>query len=109
MAQGLANGAQRTERMPSAFIVLSAEDNVGVAIKHIAPGSDVAAGELRLTARDEVPMGHKIALKPIAVGQKIIKFGVPVGSATQPIAAGAHVHMHNVKSDYLTNRDDHHE
>jgi len=54
-------------------------------------------------------MGHKIALKPIEVGQKIIKFGVPVGSATQPIAAGAHVHMHNVKSDYLTNRVDHHE
>ena len=95
--------------MPSAFIVLSAQDNVGVAIKHIARGSDATAGDLRLTAHDEVPMGHKIALRPIAVGQKIIKFGVPVGSATQPIAAGAHVHMHNVKSDYLTNRVDHHE
>jgi altronate dehydratase small subunit len=109
MARGLANGAQRTERMPSAFIVLSAEDNVGVAIKHIAPGSDVAAGHIRLTALDEVPMGHKIALRPIGVGQKIVKFGVPVGSATKEIAAGAHVHMHNVKSDYLTNRMDYHE
>ena len=95
--------------MPSLIIVLSAEDNVGVAIKPIAPGADVAAGDIRLTARDEVPIGHKIALETIAPGQKIVKFGVPVGSATQPIAAGAHVHMHNVKSDYLTNRVDHHE
>ena len=69
----------------------------------------MAEGDIRLTARDEVPIGHKIALKAIAPGQKIVKFGVPVGSATQPIAAGAHVHMHNVKSDYLTNRVDHHE
>jgi hypothetical protein len=109
MAGGWTNGAQRTERMPSVIIVLSAEDNVGVAIKDIARGSDVAAGDTRLTARDDVPVGHKIALMAIAPGQKIVKFGVPVGSATQPIAAGAHVHMHNVKSDYLTNRVDHHE
>jgi hypothetical protein len=109
MADHRANGAQRTERMPSVIIVLSSEDNVGVAIKHIARGSDVAQGDIRLTARDEVPIGHKIALRPIESGQKIVKFGVPVGSATQAIAAGAHVHMHNVKSDYLTNRVDHHE
>jgi hypothetical protein len=95
--------------MPSVIIVLSDQDNVGVAIKHIAPGSDVAQGGIRLTARDEVPIGHKIALRPIAPGDKIVKFGVPVGSATRPIAAGAHVHMHNVKSDYLNNRVDHHE
>jgi len=95
--------------MPSVIIVLSDQDNVGVAIKHIAPGSDVDQGGIRLTSRDEVPIGHKIALRPIAAGDKIVKFGVPVGSATQPIAAGAHVHMHNVKSDYLNNRVDHHE
>ena len=109
MAGGRANGAQRTERMPSVIIVLSADDNVGVAIKNIARGSDVAVGDTRLTARDDVPVGHKIALAAIAPGQKIVKFGVPVGSATQPIAAGAHVHMHNVKSNYLNNRVDHHE
>src|SRR5258707_12490422 len=109
MAAGRANGAQRTLRMPSVIIVLSAEDNVGVAIKNIARGSDVTAGDTRLIARDDVPVGHKIALEAIEPGQKIVKFGVPVGSATQPIAAGAHVHMHNVKSDYLTNRVDHHE
>ena len=68
MADGRANGAQRTERMPSVIIVLSAEDNVGVAIKHIARGSDVAEGDIRFTARDEVPIGHKIALKAIAPG-----------------------------------------
>ena len=109
MAGGRANGAQRTERMPSVIIVLSAADNVGVAIKNIARGSHVTEGDTGLIARDDVPIGHKIALGAIAPGEKIVKFGVPVGSATQAIAAGAHVHMHNVKSDYLTNRVDHHE
>ena len=58
--------------MPSAFIVLSAEDNVGVAIKHIARGSDVAAGDLRLTALDEnsgavLVIGHNPGLHEFAL------------------------------------------
>jgi hypothetical protein len=73
-------------------IVLSDKDNVGVAV--------------HITARDAIPQGHKMALRPIAAGDKILKFGVPVGSATTLIEAGGHVHMHNVKSDYLNNRVD---
>jgi hypothetical protein len=91
---------------PPAVIVLSAEDNVGVAVRTIARGAAVTGA---LVAADEIPTGHKVALRPIAPGDKIVKFGVPVGSATKPIPAGAHVHMHNVKSDYLTNREDHFE
>ncbi len=88
-------------------IRLSDKDNVGVAIHDIAAGGAVALAELKLTARDAVPLGHKIALRHIKTGEKILKFGVPVGSATMEIPAGSHVHMHNVKSDYLTNREDH--
>jgi hypothetical protein len=92
-----------------AVVVLSPEDNVGVAVRTIAKGAAVTGAGGPLVAADEIPTGHKVALRPIAPGDKIVKFGVPVGSATQPIAAGAHVHMHNVKSDYLTNREDHYE
>ena len=88
-------------------IRLSDKDNVAVAVHDIAAGGAVALGELALTARDAVPLGHKIALRHIKAGEKILKFGVPVGSATVDIPAGSHVHMHNVKSDYLTNREDH--
>ena len=88
-------------------IRLSDKDNVGVAIHDIAAGGAVELAGIKLTARDPVPLGHKIALRHIRSGEKILKFGVPVGSATVDIPAGAHVHMHNVKSDYLTNREDH--
>ena len=88
-------------------IRLSDKDNVGVAIHDIAAGASVELADLRLAAKDTVPLGHKIALRHIRAGERILKFGVPVGSATQDIPAGAHVHMHNVKSDYLNNRDEH--
>jgi altronate dehydratase small subunit len=88
-------------------IRLSDKDNVGVTIHDIAAGASVELAELKLAAKDLVPLGHKIALRHIKAGERILKFGVPVGSATQDIPAGAHVHMHNVKSDYLNNRDEH--
>ena len=95
--------------MPSNLILLSEQDNVGVAIRDIEPGTQVGVNDYQLVSRDTVPLGHKMALRQIEMGQKIIKFGVPVGSATQVIPAGAHVHIHNVKSDYLTNVIDHFE
>ena len=42
-----------------------------------------------------------VAARGIGTGEKIIKYGAPIGSATEPIAAGAHVHTHNLQSDYL--------
>jgi hypothetical protein len=96
---------------PQANIVVLAEvDNVGVAVKEIGPseparsatGHDIAAAEA-------IPLGHKIALRPIANGEKIVRFGVPVGIATADIRAGHLVHVHNVKSQYLDNVEDHYE
>jgi hypothetical protein len=103
------SGASNGAASPPAVIVLSPEDNVGVAVRTIARGAAVTGAGAPLVASDEIPTGHKVALRPIAPGDKIVKFGVPVGSATKPIPAGAHVHMHNVRSDYLTNREDHFE
>ena len=56
-----------------------------------------------------IPLGHKIALRPIAAGEKIVRFGVPVGIATADIAPGRLVHVHNVRSQYLDNVEDHYE
>jgi len=47
-----------------------------------------------------VPLGHKIARTDIRAGNKILKYGAPIGVATADIPAGAHVHVHNVRSDY---------
>jgi hypothetical protein len=91
----------------SPIVLLSDKDNVGVAIRDLAPGTQVPFAGGEVVARDSVPLGHKIALRRIEPGQKIVKFGVNVGSATTTIEPGAHVHMHNVKSDYLNNAVDH--
>lgn len=48
-----------------------------------------------------IEIGHKVAACAIEAGEKIIKYGVPIGSATEKIEIGAHVHLHNMKSDYL--------
>jgi len=84
---------------------LARDDDVGVAIRKVAPGT--AFG--RLVVRDEIPMAHKVALHPIASGTQVHKFGVPIGRATRDIAAGELVHVHNLASDYLVNDIDHFE
>jgi altronate dehydratase len=89
-----------------ALIRLSEDDNVGVATSTLAPGDMLVGGALELVARDPIPFAHKVALRPIAAGEKVIKFGVPIGSATAAIEAGRHVHVHNIKSDYVNNEVD---
>lgn len=83
------------------LLVLSPEDNIVVARLALHPGDVVQleAGQAELTA--DVPAGFKLARHAIAAGDKIIKYGAPIGSATTSIAPGALVHVHNMKSDYL--------
>lgn len=75
-------------------VILSEIDSVAVARKTLASGSLVES--LGLNALDEIPSGHKIARHAIAKGEAVLKYGQVIGVATQPIAAGAHVHTHNV-------------
>jgi len=44
-----------------------------------------------------IPFGHKVALRPIAQGEPVFKYGVAIGTATQAIAEGEHVHVHNCR------------
>ncbi len=74
------------------------EDNVAVVLQAVAKGDTVELAEGRLTALEDIPRGHKIALSDVAVGQDILKYGHPIGRATQPIRRGAWVHTHNVQT-----------
>lgn len=80
---------------------LAPEDNVCVATRTIEPGETVAIDGRPVTVADRILTGHKLAAAPIAAGEKVIKYGAPIGSATRSIAPGQYVHTHNVKSDYL--------
>ncbi len=68
-------------------------DNVGVALRDLRPGEE--AGGVRLG--QPVPAGHKFALRPIAAGEPVRKFGNVIGVASAAIAPGAHVHSHNLR------------
>ena len=74
-------------------------DNVAVATQPVAAGEAITVGAFSLTAAQEIPAGHKIALMPIAEGENIIKYGFPIGHAKRDIAAGEWVHTHNTASN----------
>ncbi|WP_396308324.1 UxaA family hydrolase [Kaistia sp. UC242_56] len=93
----LATAASATD---SRLLLLFEDDNVLVARMRIRAGECllVAGTEVMLAA--DLPLGHKLARRPIAAGEKIVKYGAPIGTATEAIAIGTPVHVHNVKSDY---------
>lgn len=82
-------------------IVLHQNDNVATLIDEGAVKAPCnligeAKGNIQLAA--DVPFGHKVALRAIKANQDVVKYGLVIGRATQDIAAGAHVHVHNVES-----------
>lgn len=86
--------------MSTPFLLLHVADNVLVARRTAPEGTEVAldSGAVRLTR--VVPLAHKIARHAIAPGDTILKYGLPIGTATEAIAPGDHVHVHNIRSNY---------
>lgn len=79
---------------------LAGADNVLVATGPVGPGATPLSDGGEITVLAAVTLGHKVAARAIAAGEKILKYGAPIGSATTDIAMGAHVHVHNMQSDY---------
>jgi altronate dehydratase len=84
----------------SRLLVLDERDNVVVVTARIRAGETVMVEGRSVTMPADVPLGHKLARRDIASGEKIVKYGAPIGSATRAIRAGDHAHVHNIKSDY---------
>lgn len=81
---------------PNPLILLSDADNVAVARHDIPAGTPLSAGGENFVSTSLIPSGHKVALRPIAEGEVVRKYGQVIGLATQAIAAGEHVHVHNL-------------
>lgn len=77
-----------------AVIRLHGDDNVVIAARRVAAGSAVASENV--TSVEAIPSGHKLATRFIGAGEPVLKYGQAIGSAIQDIAAGAHVHVHNL-------------
>ncbi|HKT96204.1 MAG TPA: UxaA family hydrolase [Paraburkholderia sp.] len=81
------------------------EDTVGVAVvEGIKAGVALNAWIMdddkvvTIVARQDIPIGHKVALKDMAVGDTVYKYGVDIGKVVAPIKAGEHAHVHNMKT-----------
>ena len=77
---------------PSPTIRLHADDAVLIARTTLMPGVEVTRG---VVTSERIPAGHKVAIRPIATGEPIRRYGQIIGFATQPIAPGQHVHTQN--------------
>ena len=77
------------------------EDNVAAATTTIEAGESITLAGRAVAVPERVSTGHKVAIASIAAGQKVIKYGAPIGSATRDIRPGQYVHTHNLASDYL--------
>ena len=90
----------------SNLLRLDAQDNVAVATAPCDVGQELPFGDSTLPPKavrllNRIAVGHKVAIRDIAAGEKVIKSGYPIGSATCLIRAGEHVHTHNLQSDYI--------
>lgn len=83
------------------LILLHPEDNVLVCVTQIQAGDIINIDGGRFISQSRVDVGHKIARYALMSGEKVIKYGAPIGSITTAVAQADHVHMHNMRSDYI--------
>jgi (2R)-sulfolactate sulfo-lyase subunit alpha len=93
---------QAAESAPK-FLIHNEGDDVAVAVQDVEPGEVQAiymdsdrAVTIRVT--EAIPLGHKVALTDLGEENEVIEYGVRIGVTRQPISAGQHVHVHNIRS-----------
>ncbi len=79
-------------------LLMHPDDDVALAIQDLVAGHSIQIEGRSVTLKGPVPSGHKFALRSIARGERVRKYGQPIGRATADIAAGDHVHTHNLES-----------
>ena len=78
------------------LVQITRKDLVAVALAPLQAGETVDYGAGTVTLLQDVPMGHKVALRDIRKGEPVIKYGFPIGEAKEDIPAGSHIHTHNL-------------
>lgn len=90
-----------TVQSPQVPILLHKDDNVVVLGRSVVAGESWTIDGTEVRFEKPIAIGHKIARRDIAPSEKILKYGEPIGSAVVSIRKGEHVHLHNMKRDYL--------
>ena len=96
--------------MKKGILLHEADDDVGVATMDLSAGEVVLALTLEgesvaeVELADDVPLAHKVAVRPVDTGGDVREYGRAIGAASTSIAAGAHVHTHNLHSKRWSGR-----
>jgi len=95
-----------SNNMAPDFLVHDNVDSVGVVVVEDAASGKTLTGwimdvdkTVQVEATQDIPLGHKIALTDMSAGDKVIKYGFPIGQVTAPIGKGGHLHVHNTKTE----------
>ena len=87
------------------FVLHDANDSVAVVVvEGVKAGMELSGWIMdedrttRVTAKQDIPIGHKVALRDMAVGDTVVKYGIDMGKVVAPIRAGEHAHVHNIKT-----------
>jgi (2R)-sulfolactate sulfo-lyase subunit alpha len=91
----------QTEGKSRKVLRIHRADNVLIVVAPVIAGDRDTIDGREIAFGQNIAIGHKVAARDIKSGEKIYKCGVPIGSAKEMIPAGGHVHLHNLKSDYI--------
>ncbi len=87
------------------FVLHDAKDTVAVVVvEGVTAGTEMTGWimdddkMIKVHAKQDIPIGHKVALKDMAVGDTVMKYGIDMGKVVAPIAVGQHAHVHNIKT-----------
>ena len=87
------------------FVVHDDGDSVGVVVvEGVEKGAELTGWimdqdrEIKFTAASDIPIGHKLAIKPLKEGDTVIKYGTDIGRVVADIGTGEHAHVHNIKT-----------
>jgi len=87
------------------FVVHDENDSVGVVVVEGLKAGEELTGwimdqnkEIKVRARNDIPIGHKLAIRELKANDTVIKYGTDIGRSVVPIAVGEHAHVHNIKT-----------
>ncbi|MBQ9503599.1 MAG: altronate dehydratase [Lachnospiraceae bacterium] len=85
------------------FVKINPNDNVAVALTDLKAGEKPEVDGRTVVLKEDITMGHKFALKDFAEGENVIKYGFPIGHTLAAVEEGAHIHVHNLKTNLSDN------
>lgn len=96
---------QKTKAVAGSLILLHPDDNILICAAAIDAGAWVEIDGSACHVATDIPVGHKVARRPLQAGEKVLRYGIAIGTMTAAAARGDHVHRHNLVSDYIPSHD----